>query len=122
MIRTLKLWGMKYILSIAMVFWCGLAKAVPVYQQFMTKQQIVVSVTTSSAQFLGDNGSRGYLIIQNKGTDAVFLKVGSTITGSEGLVLGAGASYEFHVTPINSIWMKANSGTQSVTILEGQAL
>lgn len=86
------------------------------------KQQSVVSVGTSSAKFLDQNINRVYLLLQNNGSSSVSIKLGSDISGSEGIVLVAsGGSVEFGVGPTDSLYMKSASGTDSVVIIEGNA-
>ena len=76
------------------------------------------SVSTS-VQVLPANSSRRALIIQNNGSSSIYVKVGSTIASTEGLVVAAGGNYEPVIPPTGSIWMKASTGTQSVTTYEG---
>lgn len=77
------------------------------------------SVTTSSGQVLVANPARKYLLIQNNGSASIYIKFDTTIAGTEGIVIPAGGSYEPIIAPMQAIYMKAVSGTNSVTIYEG---
>lgn len=78
------------------------------------------ATSTTSALAVAANSSRAYLIIQNRGGVAVYVKFGSAHSGTEGIELAAGVSYEPYKVPIDSIYLKAASGTPSVTIYEGE--
>lgn len=78
------------------------------------------TTSTSSAVALVANANRRSLYIQN--TDAsitVYLKFGAAHSGTEGIKLIAGAVYEPAIPPIQSVYLKAASGTPVVTIYEG---
>lgn len=105
---------MKLILSFLLLF-----STVAFADPFTAVTQSTVSVTTSSAQFLPANEVRTYLLILNNGSASVILKLGSTISGSESVIIPAGGNYEPRLAPKQSVWMKSSSGTQSVNILEG---
>ena len=110
---------MKYILPIVAILMSASVMAASVTKQFTIKQQISFSATTTAAKALDQNLSRGALIIQNNGSDSVFVKVGSTITGSEGIIITAGGNWSPEVIPTDEIWIKSNSGTQALVIVEG---
>lgn len=75
--------------------------------------------TVTSTQAVPGNGHRTYFIFQNKGTDSIFLKVDSVHIGTEGIEISAGGNYEPFVAPTNSIFIKAASGSQTFSIIEG---
>jgi hypothetical protein len=79
-----------------------------------------VAVTTTSAQALAANQSRKYLLIQNKGTDSILVKFGSAHSASEGILISAGGYYEPFVAPIDAVFLKASSGTQTTVVVEGK--
>lgn len=83
------------------------------------QQQIVVSATVTSTKFMDQNTNRNYLLIQNNGATNVTVTFGAAQSGSEGIVIPPGGSYE----PIKAFWdavyLKAASGTDSVVLIEG---
>lgn len=78
-----------------------------------------VSVTTSSALAYAANGKRVYLIMSNIGSTSVIVKFGSIQSGSEGITIPAGGSYEPIHAPVNSVYAKSASSTDSLVIIEG---
>lgn len=82
--------------------------------------QTDVTVTTVSTKRVNLNGNRRCLIIVNKGTDSIFVKPDSAHSGTEGVLIPAGGNWEPFVVPINALWIKANSGSQTVTIGVGE--
>lgn len=114
---------MKTILFAFLMIFASFANAASVSQQFLlnnVNQQFVYSATTTSLKALDVNLSRGYLMIQNIGTDYITVNLRAADTGA-GIQLYPGSALEFSVIPTNSIWIKSNSGTQSVIVLEGTA-
>lgn len=79
-----------------------------------------VSVTTTSAQAIAANQSRKYLLVQNKGSTSVLLKVDSAHSASEGVEIPAGGNYEPAAVPLNAIFLKAASGTNACVVVEGK--
>ena len=77
------------------------------------------SAGTTSALALAENQSRKYLLIQNKGSQDVYLKFVGASSSTEGVKIIAGGNYEPILVPINAIYLKSASGTQTVTIIEG---
>jgi len=82
--------------------------------------QTELSVTTTSSQALPKNQDRKYLLILNKGSANVIVKFGSAHSASEGVLVPAGGNYEPFVSPIDSVYLKAASGTQTVLVIEGK--
>lgn len=113
---------MKLLLILAIVMTSSIVTAAGFNEQFTLNQQVAVSVTGTAALVLSQSMRRGYLMVQNNGSQTVYVKLGSTISGSEGIVLIAGASYEFTTAPTDSVYMKSASGTQSVVVIEGNTL
>lgn len=116
---------MKYILLALMLF-TGDAFGAAVTRQFELSPnngQKLVTVTGTSTKFLDVNHNRVYLLIQNLDASAtLFVKLGSTISGSEGISIPAnGGSVEYAVSPESSLWMKSSSGSISVVVIEGNA-
>ncbi len=111
---------MKYLfcLFVAVCFF-DTAHANSVYLQFDHVVETAVTATTASTQWVAPNQSRGYLLIQNNGATNIIVKFGSTISASEGTVIQPGGSYEPSVMPIESVWIKTASSTDSVAITEG---
>ena len=77
------------------------------------------TATTTSTLALAQNTMRKYLIIQNTGSNIISVKFGSVQSGTEGIWIVGGGSYEPIVAPANSIYMKATSGTSDYTIIQG---
>lgn len=103
---------MKY-LSI-FIFWVF---TLPLVQAGLVTQSDVTATTTST-KFLEINPIRNYLLIQNNGSTDVYIKMSSAHSGTEGIKLVAGGAWEPILPPRNSIYIKAASGTDAVTILE----
>lgn len=101
-------------LVILVSLFCSLAQA-----NFVVQNQLEVSVTTASTSFLAQNTSRHYLLIINNGTNSVVLKFGSAQSGNEGILIPSGGNYEPAYIPVDELFMKSASGTQTVTIIEG---
>lgn len=113
---------MKYILFCLVSVFSLTVSAASVTQQFAVKRQFSVDVTAVSTKVLAQNINRVYLLIQNLGVAAVYLKVGSAITAAEGIQIPAnGGSIEFGVSPTDEIDLMSALGTNSVIIVEGNA-
>lgn len=104
---------MKILLSLFLV--AGFAFAEPT----ILNNQILVSATVTSTLRLAANKNRKYLIIINNGSQTVYVKMGSAHTTTEGIPIVAGGNWEPIQTPIDSVYLKSASGTQSVSINEG---
>lgn len=104
---------MKFLFPLLLLF-----SSVAFADPFTVVTQSTLSVS-GSVQALPDNAVRTYLLIQNAGTDTVIVKIGSSISTTEGILIAAGGAYEPRLVPKQSVWLKANSGTQAVRILEG---
>lgn len=78
------------------------------------------SVTTTSALLVPADPYRNYLLIQNNGSDIIIVKAVSAQSGSEGIKIPAGGSYEPIKGIIDAIYAKSASGTQSVTVVSGR--
>lgn len=83
------------------------------------KSQLSVNLTTASTLELPANISRAYLLIQNLGTDFVLVKFGSAISSTEGIQIVPGGNYEPNSPSLSAVYMKSNSGTQPIMIIEG---
>lgn len=89
--------------------------------QLMMGPQTEVEVTGTSTKFLNQNNLRAYLMVINTGSEAVYLKFGSTIqTSTEGIPLPAGWFYENTEGPSNAVWLVTASSTSTVIYMEGQ--
>lgn len=77
------------------------------------------SVDGTTGLHLAANPTRNYLLLQNKGSASVYVKFGSAHSGTEGIELAAGQSYEPIKAPADAIYMKSASGTQTVLTAEG---
>ena len=80
----------------------------------------VTGTAGASAQVLGQNNLRSYLIIQNTGATSIIVKLGSTISSSnEGVQIPAGGNYEPIKAPANAVFLKALSGSPTYILIEG---
>lgn len=80
---------------------------------------VAVTATSSSAQVLAANGLRVYLIIVNTGSVTAYVKFGSVQSGTEGIPIPAGGSYEPIQAPANSVFADTASSTAALVIIEG---
>lgn len=81
--------------------------------------QTEFSATTASAVALAQDGARACLVIMNKGSTSVYIKFDSAHSGTEGILLVANGSWEAANVPINSVYIKSASSTDTVTIWSG---
>jgi hypothetical protein len=79
-----------------------------------------MSVTATAAVALNQDTSRRYLRVQNKGAANVYLRFGATISGSEGITLSPAQDMVFYPAPINSVYAKALTGTNTVVFQVGK--
>lgn len=105
---------MKYVLT-AIAILCSIAIASP--------QGVPVNTTyvvgTSSVEALAANKNRGYLLIQNNGSDSCWAKFGATQTSREGVVIGAGENYEMVNAYIkSSVYMICGATGSSIVFVE----
>lgn len=108
----------KGILIIAMTFLPLLALADQPF--FNYGEPTTFTSSTTSAQALPADTYRRFLFIQNTGGTSVHIKFGSAHSGTEGIVLVAGAYVMFDKAPINSVYIKSASGTPTVTLQVGK--
>ena len=81
----------------------------------------VVTATVTSTQVLAANPLRTYLIIMNQGnTNNVIVKFGSVQSGTEGVVIPPGGSYEPLLAPGNAVFLRSAASTSAVTLIQGQ--
>jgi len=82
------------------------------------------AVTTASLQIQAANSKRFYLIIQNQGGAAIYVRMdgGTATADKDSLMLLPGESYEpLNFVPASSITAIAVSGTVDVHVIEGAA-
>lgn len=79
-----------------------------------------VTVTTTSASVLGVDLRRNYLLIQNKGSDTIYLKCDSAHSGTEGIEIVADGYFEPFEAPTCALYLKAASGSQNVHVFSGR--
>ena len=80
---------------------------------------VVFAATTTSAQALAFNPTRCTLIIQNDGPGIIRVKGGAAHTGSEGVKIQNGGNWEPPVGPKDAIFIKTQSSTATVDIIQG---
>ncbi len=81
--------------------------------------QISASVPNVSDEVLLGNGNRKYLFIQNQGTDSIYVQFSLPQTGNQGIKIMPNGDIELVKPPCQPVYIIANSGTQTVWILEG---
>lgn len=109
----------KSVLFIFTFLVCSLAHAGG--QNSIVNYESDVSATTSSTRVLSSSPRRQYLIIQNKGSNTVYVKFGSSQTGTEGISIPAsGGYYEPMYPPTDSVYVVTGSGTSNIHIIEGR--
>jgi hypothetical protein len=84
------------------------------------KTQGELTATTTSQQVVGANMRRKYLLVQNKGSQDVYLKFETAPTGTQGILIPRGGNYESIDMPISPAFIKTNAGTSAVFWMEGQ--
>lgn len=81
---------------------------------------VVVTATGTSTKVMNFNAKRGYIIIINRGSNTAVAKFGTTAqSGTEGVPIPAGGSYEPIQAPTNPLWLVTTASTSAVTIVEG---
>lgn len=83
------------------------------------RSEFEMGATTTSTQALGANPLRNYLLIQNKGTDTIYVKFNAAGSAGEGVMVTAGGNYEPLKPLTSSFYVRAASGTQTLTVIEG---
>lgn len=78
-----------------------------------------VTATTTSAKILDKDDGRCAFIIQNKGTENVFIKTVTAHTGTEGLLLVPGGNWSPAEPPRDAIFVKAEANTSAVAVADG---
>lgn len=79
-----------------------------------------ITVATSSIQLVAADQQRNYILIQNTGATNLIIKMVTAQTGSEGIIIPPGGSYEPIKAYRDAIFGKSASGSNSVTIIEGR--
>lgn len=88
--------------------------------QSVIQQRIEGTATTSSASELDANLKRKYLLIVNKCSETMYVGVGASTSGTEGIPIPQGGNYEPFVVPVDEIFLKAASTTCDFIIVEGE--
>jgi len=82
-----------------------------------------VTATTTSTLLVDGNTNRNYFFIQNKSaTETLVVKYKAAHSGSEGIRLSPGQSFEPKVAPRDSVYIVCLSGTATVSWLEGNGI
>jgi hypothetical protein len=113
---------MKQIIFYLILFFGITVHAANMVEQFqLPAAQSKFTATTTSANALSVNQSRGYLMIQNSCASTDFISVNLMLkdTTGTGIQIQPCSSYEFDKVPTNSVWLKSNSGSQTALIIEG---
>lgn len=90
------------------------------YGRFAVNNQLTGTATTVSVKVLDPNSNRKYFLFQNIGAASASVKFGSAHSGSEGVWVPSGGSYEPLDPPIDSVYIKTAVGGSAYTILEGK--
>jgi len=111
------------IFLLSLLAFSSLAYSANMVEQFQIQagKQFTFSATVTSSPALSANQSRGYLMIQNScaSTDLITVVLRNIESGGNGIQIQPCGTYEFVKVPTNSVWIKANSGTQTAIIIEG---
>jgi len=84
-----------------------------------TLQNTAETVTTTAAEIVATPLSgRCSLIIQNNGTDTVYLGQDNTVTAANGLCIPKKSSLQYDLGENADLWMIAASGSQDVRVME----
>ncbi len=83
------------------------------------KQPAQVAATTTSALLVAENQSRSFLRVKNRGTDAVLIKPDGAHSGTEGMHLASGESWEPRNVPVNALYVRTLTLTATVDVTEG---
>ena len=78
-----------------------------------------LTVGTTAVNVLPLNKKRSYLFIENNGAGTAYLNPDSAPASGAGIPIPSGYAYEPLVVPINSLYMVSGSGTNAITIQEG---
>lgn len=78
-----------------------------------------VVVTTASTAVIGADATRGYLLIQNKGPENVYMGFGAPAVIGSGVIIGAGGNYEALKAATNSVFAVAATGSTTLATLRG---
>jgi len=89
-----------------------------------TNQSYMVSLPTMTLTqepvlILDEDATRNYLMLQNRGTSSILIKLGAPFEGDEGLEIEAKGYYEPFVTPRTPVWAKAIEGEQRLDGIVG---
>lgn len=91
-----------------------------VSDQTKIMQKLEVTATTTSTQVVAGDTQRNYLLIQNRGTVAIYVNFNGAHEAGEYFVkIIAGGNYEPLKVMRDSIFIKSESGSQPVTIIAG---
>lgn len=85
----------------------------------------VQQVTTDGLKMLSENFNRAYLFIQVKSTSPaglLYINYGEAADATVVEIESPSGYYEFPIVPINSIWLRASTGTMLVVVTEGSAI
>lgn len=81
--------------------------------------QSTVSVNSTGVKAANIKIGRVYLLIVNKGSSTIYIKIDGIPSSSQGIPVPAGGNFEPQYPPYNEIWIKTSSGTQDVEVVEG---
>lgn len=113
---------MKIFLTLLLLFTTTLAMAGNDAQapRVGVSSQAVVTATVTSTKFLSQNFNRDFLWIQNQGAVSIIIKPTAVQSGSEGIIIVAGASLILTNPALqDAFWIKSASATAAVEVIEG---
>lgn len=105
--------------TILLVLFCSVLVKAENLNCFVTTETNT-TVTAAAATEVLPKKNRKCLYVQNKGLLPVYLYFKSTTAGNTAIVLGTSTIWIPSVVPTNPVYMRASSGTQSVTAVEGE--
>jgi len=87
---------------------------------FSVNNQGTGSVGSTSTKILDPLSTREYFVIHNVGSGALLVKLGSAHVATEGNYVPSGSSWQPDPAPIDSIYIKASSGSATYHYIEGK--
>ena len=91
-------------------------------RKFNIKQYVSGNATTVSTKILDGYTDRCYLSIINLGSDAMYVKINSAHSGTEGMKIPANGYWEPSVVPVGALFVKVGTTTSAFELTEGSCI
>jgi hypothetical protein len=90
-------------------------------QQVQTyiRQKLELTATDTTQKFLDTDLKRRYILIQNKGTRAVYIAFEEGQVGTEGIKIPAGGNWEPSKAPTNYLFVKTENNVADIVVIYG---